>query len=225
MLSTLRTLMLGAQARAEDTVRDTFAIELIDQKIREAEANLANAKRTLAALIQRHRSEDRLLASLRPRIDDLTTRATEALKGEREDLAGQAASAIAELENERTLRQGTVDRLDARILQLRQTVEAAHRRIVDLKQGAITARAIKREQAIQGKVHQTLAGTTAADEAEALIKRVTDADDPFEQNQILREIDANLNHANVTETLSDAGFGPAMRSTQSEVLMRLRAKI
>ena len=225
MFGTLKTLMMGAQARAEENVRDQYAIELIDQKIREAEANLSAAKGTLASLIQRQRSEDRLLATLNTRIADLTERATEALKGEREDLAGQAATAIAELENERTLRLGTVDRLAARVLQLQSTVESAHRRIVDLKQGAITARAIRREQTIQGRVNHTLGGTSAADEAETLIKRVTNADDPFEQSQILKEINSKLDHTNVAETMADAGFGPAMRSTQVEVLARLRAKI
>lgn len=225
MIGTLKTLMLGASARAEDTVRDTYAIELIDQKIREAEGNLQAAKTTLAALIQRKRSEERLLAALDARVGDLTTRATEALRGNREDLATQAAAAIADLENERSLRQGTLDRLEARMLQLQGTVETAHRRIIDLKQGAITARAIKREQKIQRRLTQTTLGPSAADEAEALIRRVTEADDPFEQSQILGEIDRNLDRSDIAETLSDAGFGPAMRANQAEVLARLRAQL
>lgn len=32
MFGTLRTLILGANARAEETLRDTHAVELIDQK-------------------------------------------------------------------------------------------------------------------------------------------------------------------------------------------------
>lgn len=224
MITTLKTLIRGASARAEETVRDTYAVELIDQKVREAESTLNAAKATLATLIQRKRSEARLLAGLEARLTDLTSRATEALRGEREDLAAQAAGAIAELENERSLRRGTLDRLEARVLQLQSSVETAYRRIVDLKQGAMTARAIKREQEIQGRLSRTVAGASAADEAEALIQRVVQADDPFEQSEILRDIDRKLDRSDIAETLSDAGFGPAMRVSQDDVLARLRSQ-
>jgi len=53
MFGTLKTIMTGANARAEERVRDTYAIELIEQKIREANASLQAAKGTLASLIQR----------------------------------------------------------------------------------------------------------------------------------------------------------------------------
>jgi phage shock protein A len=59
MFKTLSTLIAGVNARSEDRVRDAFAIELIDQKIREAEQSLKAAKATLASLIQRQRSEER----------------------------------------------------------------------------------------------------------------------------------------------------------------------
>lgn len=225
MFATFRTLILGANARAEDRVRDAFAIELIDQKIREAESTLAAAKTTLASLIQRKRAEERMLAGLDTRIGDLTLRATEALRDGREDLAERAAGTIAELENEREVRRATLERLEVRVQQLRTTVEAAHRRIVDLKQGAIAARAIRREQAIQGRLTRTLAGPAAADEAEALIRRVTEADDPFEQGQILRDIDRGLSGEGIAETLSDEGYGPATRATRAAVLARLRATL
>ena len=39
MFKTLATLISGQNARAEDRVRDAFAIELIDQKIRESETS------------------------------------------------------------------------------------------------------------------------------------------------------------------------------------------
>lgn len=41
MFNVLRTLFAGASARAEEQLVDTFAIDLIEQKIREADAGLA----------------------------------------------------------------------------------------------------------------------------------------------------------------------------------------
>lgn len=225
MFRTLRTLAAGANARAEEKVRDQFCVELIDQKIREADASLKSAKYALASLIQRERSESRQVAALEARIADLLGRAREALVAGRDDLAQEAAQAIATLENELEMRRQTVCRLETRVLQLRQSVETAHRRIIDLKQGAIAARAAKREQDIQTRLGRHVAQETAFEEAEALISRVLDRDDPFEQSQILREIDGGLNHADVGDRLSDAGFGAPTRATAADVLARLKADL
>jgi phage shock protein A len=221
MLGTLRTLFLGANARAEEALRDTFAIELIDQKIREAEEGLRAAKGTLASLIQRQRSEDRLLSTLDQRIADMTRRTTEAVQSGRDDLAMQAAEALAQMENERVLRGETVVRLESKTVRLRQSVEAGHRRIIDLKQGAVTARAIRREQSLISKLPNGEA--SAMEEAEALINRVTNADDPFERSDILRGINRELSHDGLADRMADAGFGPATRVSAADVLARLKS--
>ncbi len=222
MFNTIKTLILGANARAEETLRDTYAIELIDQKIREADEGLRAAKGTLASLIQRQRAEERLLATLDQRISDMTRRATEAMDAGRDDLAMQAAEALAQMENERVLRAETVLRLDSKIVRLRQSVEAGHRRIIDLKQGATTARAIRREQSLIKKLPNGEA--SAIEEAEALIARVTNADDPFERSDILRGINRELSHDGLAYRMADAGFGPATRVTATDVLARLKTK-
>jgi len=221
MFSTLKTLFTGASARAEEQLRDTYSIELIDQKIREAEGNLRAAKMTLASLIQRQRTESRQVEVLEGRVADLLSRAKDALEGGREDLAQSAATAVAEMENELTLRRQTVDRLEARVLQLRQSVETANRRIVDLKQGAVMARATRREQDLQRRLNQSF-GESPMEEAEGLISRVLNQDDPFEKGQILQEIDRGLNHSNTAQELADAGFGAQSKSTAASVLDRLK---
>lgn len=223
MFETLRPLIAGANARAEAQVRDHFCIELIDQKIREAEASLKTAKFALAGLIQRERVESHQVAALRARVEDLTARAVQALDAGRETLAAEAAQAIADMENELDLRRGTVARLETRILQLRQSVETANRRLIDLKQGAIAARAAQREAEIQRRLGAHVARETAFEEAEALIQRALNRDDPFEQGQILREIHAGLNRTDMAGRMAEAGFGPATKSTAADVLARLKS--
>lgn len=222
MLATMRTLFSGASARAEEQLRDHYSIELIDQKIREADGNLKAAKLGLASLIQRERSEMRQLEAVTSRITELTVRAKAAMAAGRDDMAGQAAQAIADMENERARRRETVRRLEARIVQLRQSVETANRRIMDLKQGAVSARAVRREQGIQKRLTRHLGGASAMDEADALIGKVLDQDDPFEQGEILNQIDRELDHRDIGERMSDAGFGPKGRSTAADVLARLK---
>jgi len=223
MFRTLATLINGQNARAEDRVRDAFAIELIDQKIRESENSLRAGKATLASLIQRQRSEEKQHAILKTRIDDLTKRAKEALDNDREDMASEAARAIASMENELSVRSETLDRLDQKVIRLRSSIESGHRRIIDLKQGAIQARAVRREQNMQ--VHMVANGLQegAVEEAEELIARVIGKDDPFERSEILSDINRDLNNDTITDRMADAGFGAATRSTADDVLARLKS--
>lgn len=222
MFRTLKTLMDGAQARADDQLRDRFAIELIDQKIREATAALKSAKLTLASLVQRERMERRQADDLAARIGDLMERAGQALAAGREDLAQEGAEAIARLEHEAGTRAATLARLERQVRQLRQSVEAANRRLIDLQQGAVAARAAKREAEMQIRLGATNPEDAFA-EAEALIARVLNRDDPVETSAILGEIDRELDRSTAAEKLADAGFGAPMAGAAEDVMARLRA--
>ncbi|MFT5343682.1 MAG: phage shock protein A [Paracoccaceae bacterium] len=136
--------MSGSNARAEERVREIYSIELIDQKIREAGEVQKAAKSTLASLIQRERAESGQIYALQGRADRLISRAKRALENDSQDLAQEAAQAVANMENELVVRRETACRVETRILQLRQSVEASNRRIIDLKQGAIAARAVRK---------------------------------------------------------------------------------
>lgn len=222
MLATMKTLFLGANARAEETVRDQYAIELIEQKLREAQGQLKAAKLGLAHLIQRERGEARQVEGLEVRVAEMTTRAQEAMAAGREDMAMQAAEAIADMENDLARRRETLAGLELRIAQLRTSIEAANRRIMDLKQGAVAAKAVRREQDMQKRLGRHLGGSSAMDEAEELIANVVGKDDPFEQGQILEEIDRGLDHSTLDARMADAGFGPKGRVTADDVLARLK---
>ena len=225
MLRTLETLFRGASARSEERMRDAYAIELIDQKLREAEGQLRAAKATLASLIQRERTERRQAEALAARIADLTGRARLALESDRADLAAEAAEAIALMENEAQMRAETLARMETQVLRLRRTVEATHRRMVDLKRGATAARAIRREQTMQSRLRTTDGAPAAIDEAEALIARVMERDDPGERADILQDIDASLDRRDVADRMADAGLGTSTRSTAAQVLARLKAPV
>ena len=195
---------------------------MIDQKIREADGNLKVAKATLASLIQRKRSEDHQRQALSGRIVDLTKRATSALNAKNEVLAAEAASAIAQMENKVEIRNQTLACLVQKTMRLRSGIEVGHRRIIDLKQGAIQARALRREQDIQIRMGPLSRGSSA-EEAEELIARVLGRDDPFEHSEILSQINNDLTHGSITDRMTDAGLGDATRATAASVLDRIKA--
>lgn len=223
MSKTLSTLMNGQSVRAEVRVRDAFAIELIDQKIHESDTGLRAGKATLASLIQRQHAEEQQQSALKARVIDLTGRATEALEKGHEDMATEAARAIATMENELAMRNETLERLNQKIMRLRSSIEAGHRRIIDLKQGAIQARAVKREQEIQMKMARSGVSANSTQEAEDLIARVLGRDDPFEKAEILAGIDQDLQGDSITNRMADAGFGAATRTTADDILARLKS--
>ncbi|MBL4807407.1 MAG: PspA/IM30 family protein [Rhodobacteraceae bacterium] len=223
MFNTLNTLFKGANARAEEKLRDKFAIELIDQKIRESLVGLQAAKSTLASLIQRERNEVRQIEALQTRIATLTESTLAALKDDREELATEAANAIAHMENELTVRKDTAARIDSKIIRLRHSVEAANRRIIDLKQSAITAKSIHQERIIQARLSNSIPTRSSIDEAEDLISRIIDQPDLFEQSEILREIDSSLSFEDVGDRLTENGYGTSAKTTASDVLTRLKS--
>jgi phage shock protein A len=225
MFNVLKTLFAGASARAEEQLVDTFAIDLIEQKIREADAGLAAAKNTLAALIVRQRNEQQTLDRVEAQIADLEARVRQALANGREDLAVDGANAIAQLENERAVRKDTLAQLANRVTRTQSSVEKAHRRIIDLRQGMISARAADAEHKAQKTLNRSLGSTAAVREAEELIARVMGRSDPLAESEVLDEIDAGLSNTDIRDRLGAAGFGTKSKVDAEEVLKRLRSSV
>ena len=155
----------------------------------------------------------------------MTVRAREALAAQNDPLASQAAEAIATMENECALRREIAARLEQKVLRLRGSVETAHRRIIDLKQGAISVRAVRREQDMQMRLNTTLSGNSTADKAEDLIARVLGRNGPLEEAEILKGINDDLNHDGFDARMEAAGFGPDTRTTAASVLNRLKTEV
>ena len=104
MFELLSTLLKGSNAKAVEAATDHFAIDLLNQKIREAEAGVNGAKQALATLILRQRAEQTALNLLRSRKSALEDRVRQAMGVGSTDLAMDGANAIAEMENEEAVR-------------------------------------------------------------------------------------------------------------------------
>lgn len=223
MFKLIRTLLDATTAHAEEAVQDKFAIELIGQHIRAAEAGLSQAKETLATIILQQRTEQANFIALERRIADLETRVRAALAAGSEKLAHDGAAAIAELENERETRRNTIGALAERAERMRLSIEKTHRRIVDLNQGLIAARAIEKGQKAQRQLDRSIGRRASLQAAEALLRRVNERSDPLDEAEILDAIDTELSQDGVRDRLEQQGFGPAVKVHASDVLTRLTA--
>src|ERR1044071_934912 len=95
MFKTIVTLMRGASARAEEEFADRAALLILDQQIRDAAAGIERSKRALAVAIAQDEAEGKRLETTLSRIADLEERAVAALNGGNDELAAEAAEAIA----------------------------------------------------------------------------------------------------------------------------------
>src|SRR2546430_7965892 len=101
MFKTVLTLFRGSVAAAGEQLEDRTALLILDQQMRDAAAAVERGKRTLALAIAQDQQEGRKLEATVARIADIETRAVAALDGGREDLAKDAAEAIADPEADR----------------------------------------------------------------------------------------------------------------------------
>src|SRR5437764_11279893 len=95
MLKTIVTLVRGATFRAEEEFVDRTALLILDQQIRDSAAAIERAKRALAIAIAQDEAEGKRLDSTLARLADLAERSVAALAAGSEQLAAEAAGAIA----------------------------------------------------------------------------------------------------------------------------------
>ena len=224
MWKVITAIFLGKAARAEEALESDNAAIIIEQKIREAEAGHDSAKRGLASLIARTKSEKKAIGGIETRIADLEARTRAALAAGKEALAADAAKLLAELENERTIRKKTLETAQEKADRMRLAAERTQRQLVDLRQGLITARSIEAERSAFKQMKGDLSAASAIREGEAVLKRLLASDDPAAEVEAMEELEADLSGDNVIDRLATAGFGDAVKVRAEDILDRFRAE-
>jgi phage shock protein A len=224
MFSTLMTIIRGRREQVREDLESQHATVILEQKIRESEAGHDQAKRSLASLILRERTDAKMLASLKTRITDLEVRARQAMTAGMEDLASEAAQSIADLECEQTARERALARTQQGVQRLRLLIEKCDRRLIALRQGLISVRALDAERTASHELRGDISGVAALVEGEAVLKRVMGGADPVEEIDVLDEINAELNGEDLVDRLAAEGFGAPLKTRATDVLERLRGE-
>jgi phage shock protein A len=141
MFKTFVTLFRGAAAAAEEEIADNNALLILDQQIRDAAGAVRRGKQALAIAVVKDDRERKRIDILSTRIADLEERAGEALTSGREDLAAEAADAIAAMENDRAAVVEARASFADEITHLQSTVVDYTRRLADLDRGRQIAKA------------------------------------------------------------------------------------
>jgi len=226
MIKTVLTLFRGSVAAAGEELEDRTALLILDQQMRDAAAAVDRSKRTLALAIASDQQEGRRLETTNTRIADLEVRATAALEGGREDLAREAAQAIAGLEAERDAAMTARTLFAAEITRLKRHVASAEARINELDRGRRIARASEAVRSLRRSgIEAARPYESTLPEAEATLRRLRDRQlVAHAADEALIEIDAASGPLATAEKLAEQGFGPRMKSTADDVLARLKAR-
>ncbi len=223
MLKTFVTLLRGAVASAEEEIADRNALLVLDQQIRDAAGAVGRGKQTLAIAIVSDTRERKRIGVLSARIADLEERAVAALAAGRDDLATEAAEAIAAMENDRDVAVEARAGFAEEVARLRARLLDCTRRLADLDRGRHIARAAEAARRLEGgpDAPSPLA-TGALGEAEATLRRLRErqADDAA-VDHIVNSLDAEVGQATLAARLEAAGCGPSTRVTAADVLARI----
>ncbi|HJU18033.1 MAG TPA: PspA/IM30 family protein [Stellaceae bacterium] len=226
MLKALITLMRGQAAAIGEEIADQNALTILDQQMRDAGAALDRAQKALAVAIAQDSREGQRLQAIRAQTADLETRAVAALRSGRDDLATDAAEAIAGLEAEHGASAAARALFAAEIAKLKGHVRQQQQRLLQLEHGRRIARAAEAVRiARRGRVETapTFAGTLA--EAEATLARLRERQAAAETAEAaLDALDVAAGPAAVADKLAAEGFGPRRKPDSVDVLARLRQR-
>ena len=226
MFKTLTTLIRGAAAKAEEDFADRHALLILDQQIRDAAAATEGAKRALSIAIAQDESEGKRLEATLKRIADLEERATAALADGREDLATEAAEAIALMETDRDAIEESRRSFAADVAQLKTAVANVGYRLAELERGrriALATESVRRLKARTGVTGS--AGSAALVEAERTLKRLRERQaEEAAAGAAYDTLAPGVNPDATASRLEAAGYGRRTRATAADVLARLRQK-
>jgi phage shock protein A len=188
----------------------------LERSIAAAHSAHTAARRALAVAIAEETRETERRLTLVARNNDLEQRALAALRAGRDDLAAQAAEAIAAMMSDINTSEAASQRFSAEVALARREVDAQRRRLSDLDHGRRLARI---GDALTATMQTSETGLDSFSEAEAQLAKVIG--DNHDARFVRQEMTPPAER--LIERMSDAGFGEPTHVRASDVLARLRA--
>jgi phage shock protein A len=223
MFKMITTLIRGHNHDVMDAVADANAPQILRQQLRDAAAALETSKRGVAVVMAHAAREGKAKAKLEMQLADLERRAVEAIQKDREDLAMDAAAAIADLEAGLNTSKTSLAHYDREVTQLREQVRQSEHRLRNLQRGQHIATATLHTQNLRGTMPNGVVANL--NDAEKTLERLQNRQAQAEEVEIaLADINATSSVAATSARLAEAGCGAPLRSKAEDVLARLKAQ-
>lgn len=224
MFKQMMTLFRGRAYEAAEAVVDNNALAILRQQIRECAASVEAARKAVAIAMAQNRQEEAQCKAIEARLADLEARTLEALRRDKQDLAREAAEAIAMLEAERDASRTAQARFTSELAKLRQSLRNAEQRLAALERGQRIVVATEHTQRLRETGPSS--SLNALKDAEATLKRLQARQQRIDAtDEALAEMDQAKDPSAIAEKLAAAGCGAPITSTADDVLARLKAKL
>jgi phage shock protein A len=159
--SKLLTALRGGANEMGEAVVDSQALRILDQEIRDADAELRKSKEALAEIMAKYKLASDKVNKSAASIAEYEQYALKALEAGNETLAKEVAEKIANLEIEQAAEREQAEGFAASVAQLRKAVTQAEGNIKRLKQQVDTVKATESVQRAQMAVAQRYGGSQA----------------------------------------------------------------
>ncbi|MEJ8475433.1 PspA/IM30 family protein [Roseibium algae] len=223
MFKMISTLIRSRSYDAAEAFTDENALSILRQQLRDAGEGLMQTKRAVAVVIAYQAREKKTAERLSGQLSDLEERALDAIRQGRDDLASEAASAIADAEAELASTEKALSHYRNEIIKLREQVSLSEQRLRSLQRGKQIADAAQRTQKLRGTmpsgVHASLR------EAETTLERLQSRQDHAEEVEVaLVELNSTSSTSSTVARLAAAGCGAPLKADAARILDRLRAR-
>lgn len=208
-----------------EEVEDKNSIVILEQKLRDASADIDAAKRELGNLMAKHKVTADEVTALKATISDYESKGIAALQAGNEELALKVADKVSLLEGEHILKAAASEEYRTGIETMRSDIRRGEANIAALRQ--MTDRAKAKEAVQKARISSSLASgqanahlETAASTMKRLTQRQLEKDASIHAHE---QLASESSGADLDRQLRDAGIGPDTNNTSS-VLERMKAK-
>ncbi|WP_162798624.1 PspA/IM30 family protein [Sulfitobacter sp. SK012] len=223
MFKQIMTLARGRMTDSSLTVLDANALALLRQQMRDAAQGVGKSRKAVAVVMAYAEREKSTLKRIEAQISDLETRALDALAKDREELAAEAAEAIARLEAERDTTRRAIKTYETQIVCLKSSLAESEACLRDMKQGQHLAEANDKAHRLRGSMPS---GTTNdLKDAKSTLERLQERQEHADATAAaLVELSVGDNAEDLATRLADEGCGSPMKPDSASVLERLKKK-
>ena len=223
--SKLMTALRGGAHEAGEAIVDSQALRILDQEIRDADADLRKSKEALAEIMAKQKLAAGKLQQTLAKVAEYEGYAVKALETSDEALALEVAGKVALLEVQRDEEESQLSAYTQSMDQLRGAIQTAQTNIKRLKQQADTVKATESVQRAQATVAGRYTGS------QSRVQNALDSLERIKQKQAERgarlqsasELAQDSSEDALDAKLRAAGITPQAGNAQT-VLERLKAQ-
>ncbi len=221
----LVTALRGGASEVGEAIVDANAIRILEQEQRDADAAVLTARNSLIEIKAKHKMSLQRLEAYGSDISSWENKAMAALNKGAEDLAGECANKVAELEGLRDQEKILADQFGKQVDMLHAQVTKADTQIKGLKQQIEMTKAREAVQKARVATSTATSGAsnkvgTAVDSLARIKQRQDEQDARLEAAEEMADA---ANGGDLDRRLQEAGIG-AKKNGGDDVLARLKAK-